>query len=99
MRKVSAFAIKGKHKDNQAVLRPRTLKEIIRHYVNTRRDPAISVSAAARAIKAIMPECPLDGRELDNAIASGALAEGYAVVFDRSSETEAANLTPSRVAA
>jgi hypothetical protein len=72
------------------MLRPRTLQELIRLYVKTRREPAISVSGAARAIKAIMPDCPLEGRELDNAIASGALAEGYAVVFDRSPESEAA---------
>jgi hypothetical protein len=83
----------------QQMSRPRTLEELIRHYVNTRREPAISVSAAARAIKAILPECPLDGRELDNAIATGALAEGYAVVFDRSPETEAETIAPTAVAA
>jgi hypothetical protein len=81
------------------MLRPRTLEELIRHYVNTRREPAISVSGAARAIKAIMPECPLDARDLDNAIASGALAEGYAVVFDRSPESDAATPTPTGLAA
>jgi hypothetical protein len=81
------------------MMRPRTLEELIRQYVNTRRDPAISVSAAARAIKAIMPDCPLQGRALDNAIASGALAEGYAVVFDRSPESEAAAFTPTGMAA
>jgi hypothetical protein len=59
------------------------LDQLIRRYVTSRREPAISVAAAARAIKCIMPACPLDGRDLDNRIAARALAEGYAVVFDR----------------
>ena len=83
----------------KAMVRTRTLEELIRDYVNTRRDPAISVSAAARAIKAIMPDCPLSGRALDNAVASRALAEGYAVVFDRSEESELASSTPTAVLA
>jgi hypothetical protein len=66
----------------------RDLDYLIRTYVRSRRDPLISVSAASRAIKAIMSDCPLRGRDLDNTIARGALAEGYAVVFDRSPESE-----------
>jgi hypothetical protein len=38
---------------------------------------------AARAIGALMPNCGLGERELDNVIARCALAEGRAVVFDR----------------
>jgi hypothetical protein len=98
MRRAHDVVIERKHKDNQAMLRPRTLREVIRQYVNTRREPAISVSVAARAVRAILPECPLDGRALDNAIASGALAEGYAVVFDRSVEFEG-DLAPTDIAA
>jgi hypothetical protein len=90
--------VEGELKD-QAMMRPGTLEELIRQYVNTRRDPAISVSAATRALKAIMPECPLDGRALDNAIARGALAEGYAVVFDRSPDCVPATFTPTGNAA
>jgi hypothetical protein len=67
------------------------LDELIRRYVTSRREPAISVSAAAHAIKCLMPACPLDGRDLDNRIAAGALAEGYAVVFDRWQDPAAPN--------
>lgn len=69
-------------------MRIRDLDYLIRAYVRSRREPAISVSAASRAINTIMSDCPLKGRELDNIIAQGALAEGYAVVFDRSAESE-----------
>ena len=65
------------------------LDELIRQYVRTRREPAISVSAAANAIKTVMRDCRLDGRELDNMIAARALAEGYAVVFDRPHDSDA----------
>jgi len=99
MPRAREVAIERKHKEIKVMLRPRTLREVIRQYVNTRREPAISVSVAARAIRTILPECPLDGRALDNAIASGALAEGYAVVFDRSEESEPTNLAPVDIAA
>jgi hypothetical protein len=52
------------------------MSDLIRQYVVSRTEPAISVSQAAGAI-----------RELDNAIARRALAEGYAVIFDRSPES------------
>jgi len=71
----------------------RTLDELIRGYVRTRGEPAISVSAAARAVKTIIRDCPTSDRQLENMIAARALAEGYAVVFDGSDET--ASLSPA----
>jgi hypothetical protein len=64
----------------------RTLNELIRQYVRSRTEPAVSISSAARAIAAVMPDCPVAGRDFDNAVARMALAEGYAVVFDRTPE-------------
>jgi hypothetical protein len=65
----------------------KSLPQLIRAYVLSRRGPEISVSSAARAISQFLPELGLSLRELDNAIAACALAEGYAVLFDRSPET------------
>jgi hypothetical protein len=67
----------------------RTLKELIKQYVRSRTEPAVSVSSAARAIAAVMPDYPVARRDFDNAVARVALAEGYAVVFDRTPEDAA----------
>jgi hypothetical protein len=63
------------------------ISELIREYVVSRPEPAISVSQAAGAIRRRLPALDLNVRELDNAIAARALVEGYAVIFDRSPES------------
>jgi hypothetical protein len=63
------------------------MSDLIREYVVRRVEPAISVSQAAGAIRKLLPELDVTARELDNAIAARALAEGYAVIFDRSPES------------
>jgi hypothetical protein len=63
------------------------MSDLIRQYVVSRTEPAISVSQAAGAIRKLLPELDVTARELDNAIARRALAEGYAVIFDRSPES------------
>lgn len=64
----------------------RELLRLIRSYVVSRREPAISVSLASRAVGGLPSASSMNGRALDNAIAACALAEGYAVLFDRSPE-------------
>jgi hypothetical protein len=63
------------------------ISELIREYVVSRPEPAISVAQAAGAIRRRLPALDLNVRELDNAIAARALVEGYAVIFDRSPES------------
>jgi hypothetical protein len=63
----------------------RSLEFLAREYARSRREAGlVSVAMAARAIGALMPECAMGGRELDDMIARCALAEGRTVVFDRS---------------
>ena len=59
-----------------------TIDEIVRNYVATRSAPVISTASAIRSIKTIMPNCPLDDRELAELVAQHAVTEGLAVTFD-----------------
>jgi len=62
----------------------RSIEFLAREYARSRREAGlVSVAMATRAIRALMPDCALGGRDLDNMIARCALAEGSAVVFDR----------------
>jgi hypothetical protein len=61
----------------------RRLDDLIDHYMETRRKPAlVSTKSAARALTTFMSACPLVGRDLENAIAGSAVRHGHAVVFD-----------------
>jgi DeoR/GlpR family transcriptional regulator of sugar metabolism len=63
----------------------RDLQALVQQYVVTRHKfGAVSISRAGRALRTVMPRCPLEGRELADAIAARAVAEGYAVHFDGS---------------
>jgi hypothetical protein len=61
----------------------RRLEDLIDHYMETRRKPAVvSTKSAARTLTTFMSACPLGGRDLENAIAGSAVRYGHAVAFD-----------------
>ncbi|NMG40825.1 hypothetical protein GRZ55_16380 [Chelativorans sp. ZYF759] len=59
-----------------------TIDEVIRNYVETRPAPVVSTANAVRSIKSVLPNCPLDDRELAELIAQHAVREGLVVNFD-----------------
>ncbi|WP_245482576.1 hypothetical protein [Mesorhizobium sp. M7A.F.Ca.ET.027.03.2.1] len=56
----------------------------IEQYVEVRkkRHDVVSVGQAGEAIKAVLGECPVTGKALDDMIAASAVAHGLGVVFD-----------------
>lgn len=67
--------------DNQTY---RRLNMLIEQYVEVRkkRHDVVSVGQAGKAIKAVLRECPVTGKALDDMIAASAVAHGLGVVFD-----------------
>jgi uncharacterized protein YggU (UPF0235/DUF167 family) len=62
----------------------RRLKMLIEQYVEVRRTrhDVVSVGQAGKAIAAVLGECPVKGKALDDMIAASAVAHGLGVVFD-----------------
>lgn len=72
------------------------LQYLIDHYMETRTRPAvISTAMVARAVRALMPACPLMGRELEDAIGEAAVRYGHVVQFDLA-EAQQPNVVPER---
>jgi hypothetical protein len=65
-------------------IQARRLKMLIEQYVEVRkkRHDVVSLSQAEKAILSVLRDCPVSGRELDNMIATSALAHGLGVAFD-----------------
>ncbi|MER8395834.1 hypothetical protein [Mesorhizobium sp. M0213] len=63
----------------------RRLKILIEQYIETRkrRHDEVSTAAAEMAITAVMPNCPVSGKALDDMIAACAFEHGLGVLFDR----------------
>jgi hypothetical protein len=63
---------------------PVRLNELVEHYMDCRTSKvsAVSVAVASKAVKTVMPDCPLRDRELADLIATSAIRHGYAVSFD-----------------
>jgi len=59
-----------------------TIEEIVRHYVETRSSRIVYTQSAIRSIKAFMPVCPLDDRQLAELVARHAISQGCAVTFE-----------------
>jgi hypothetical protein len=50
--------------------------------VKKKRSSMVSVRQAEKAIRAGMPDCPLNGKAFDTLVAAKALAHGLAVAFE-----------------
>lgn len=59
-----------------------TIDEIVRKYLESRSVAVVSTTSAIRSIKTVLPDCPLNDRELAELIAHHAIREGMAVNFD-----------------
>jgi hypothetical protein len=61
------------------------LHEIVDRYVRGRsRTGAVSVAAACKAVRTIMPDCPLGEQDLEDEIFQAAMKHGYSVHLDGS---------------
>ncbi|MER9627098.1 MULTISPECIES: hypothetical protein [unclassified Mesorhizobium] len=63
----------------------RRLNILLEQYMETRkrRHDAVSTAAAEIAIRAVMPNCPVSGKALDDMIAACAFEHGLGVLFDQ----------------
>jgi hypothetical protein len=63
----------------------RRLKVLIDQYIAARkkRHHVVSTATAEIAIRAVMPNCPVSGRALDDMISACAFEHGLGVLFDR----------------
>ncbi|WP_296744223.1 hypothetical protein [Mesorhizobium sp.] len=62
----------------------RSLTRIIDHYVESRKSPdwPISTAQAVTAIRCVLPQCTLSDRQLEDMIASAAIARHRNLAFD-----------------
>src|SRR4051794_15399099 len=59
------------------------LQSIIDQYMASKRQPSIiSTKAAIKTLSTDMKACPLQGRDLEDAIAGSAVRHGHAIAFD-----------------
>ena len=64
--------------------RDRTVEGLILHYVEKRHRQTwpLSMAQAVKAIRTVMPDCPVPDRVLAEHVAKRAIAEGHAINFD-----------------
>jgi hypothetical protein len=61
------------------------LQELVDQYVRSRsKAGAVSVAAACRAIRTVMPDCPLAEQDLEDQIFQAAMKHGHSVHLDGS---------------
>ena len=61
------------------------LQELVDQYIRGRsRTGAVSVASACKAIRTVMPDCPLAEHELEDQIFQAAMKHGYSVHLDGS---------------
>jgi hypothetical protein len=61
------------------------LQELVDQYVRSRsKAGAVSVAAACRAIRTVMPDCPLAEQDLEDQIFQAAMRHGHSVHLDGS---------------
>ncbi|TPM95040.1 hypothetical protein [Mesorhizobium sp. B2-1-3A] len=60
------------------------LDDLVEHYIEVKkkRSSVVSARQAEKAIRTVMPDCPLDGKAFDTLVAAKALAHGLAVAFE-----------------
>jgi hypothetical protein len=59
------------------------LQELVDQYVRSRsRAGSVSVAAACRAIRTVMPDCPLAEQDLEDQIFQAAMKHGHSVHLD-----------------
>jgi hypothetical protein len=64
-----------------------SLEQVVQQYIESRQVPHISTASALRAIRTVLPDCPLDDRQLTELVARHAMRSGLAVSFDGEKET------------
>ena len=61
------------------------LRELVDQYVRSRsKCGSVSVAAACRAIRTVMPDCPLAEQDLEDQIFQAAMKHGHSVHLDGS---------------